>query len=324
MKLFELLKKFFINYLWLGLALVLTSIILDLSIWHKTIFSKISINLLSTVGVAIMIAAIFTYASSTSEFMGKIKSFLEDLIIKRNFLGNIDSNSKKIALRSLLTPSEKEKSIYSSIEDYYNYYVAETLAIGQRNVQSNFNINALAKFNSSTDRIEIEMLIFYRLYPSVYGYSDMNFCFEDTESKGLYVRITDSLGEVTEIDSNKLLDCNNKYDKKNITIPLSHYNNKHGFLDIELKVIEYGSDQWALASFKVLLPTNGLSFALNCYDGVSISRFEKYIIGPKYFEEKSSDNKNYFFSCKQWLSYGTGLAIIVFRTTENIEKKSKS
>jgi hypothetical protein len=317
MKLIELLKKFFLNYIWIGLVLVLISIILDLSNCYKTIFLNVVIELLLTIGIAIMIAAIFTFASSTSEFIEKIRSFLEDLIIKRNFLGNIDAKSKKIALRSILAPSDKEKSIYSPIEEYYNFYVSETLSIGQRNVRSNFNINSLAKFNSTTNRIEIEMLIFYRLYPSVDGYSDINFCFEDIESKGLYVRITDSDGKVEEINTDKLKNYDGKYDKKNASIPLSHYNNKHGYLDIELKVIEYGSDQWALASFKVLLPTNGLSFSLNCYDDILINKYEKYIIGPKYFEEKSLDQKNYFFSCKQWLSPGTGLAIIVFRMTKN-------
>ncbi len=103
----ELFRKFFINYFWLGLVVVLISLLIDAyalkgndGIRYVAVF----VSLMETVGIAIMVASIFTFASGSSDFVDRIKSLLESIVVKRNFLGNIDSEGKKKRLNPSSSP----------------------------------------------------------------------------------------------------------------------------------------------------------------------------------------------------------------------------
>ena len=113
------LSKVFPSYFWIGLTLILLSIILDKYIESEkySFLITIFINLTQSIGVSILVATIFSFAATTADFTQRIKGFLEDIIIKRNFLSNIEPEGKKEALRALIKPSDKELSNLPNIND---------------------------------------------------------------------------------------------------------------------------------------------------------------------------------------------------------------
>ena len=74
----KFLKKLFLNYIWVGLFLILIAVIIDLKIedGKQTIFYSTIINTIQTIGIAILISAIFSWISGTSTFIEKIRSLL--------------------------------------------------------------------------------------------------------------------------------------------------------------------------------------------------------------------------------------------------------
>src|SRR5690606_19698874 len=199
-KSFHWLRSFFVNYIWIGIVLLLFAIILDLyypSV-NRQFFLSIVINVTEAVGIAVIIAAIFSFASGTSGFVEKIQSLLEDIVVRRNFLANIDPEGKKEALKSLIQPSVSEKNKYPNIGDYYGYFINKTLEIGQKSVRSNYQITSRAFFDESKGKIAIKGLYSYRLYPSSSGYNDITVGFEEPDggdSFCSYVSVSDPKGE---------------------------------------------------------------------------------------------------------------------------------
>ena len=104
----ELIRKFFINYLWIGIVIVLITIILDLKVTNKTFIFDVAIKLFESIGISVIVASVFTFASGTSQFMTKIKYLLKDIVLSRDFLRGIDRASKVSALNALLKPSSEE------------------------------------------------------------------------------------------------------------------------------------------------------------------------------------------------------------------------
>src|SRR6185295_8663020 len=168
---------FFANYLWLGIVIILASVIANDYFSIPPSLSppfsiKVLIDTTEAIGIAIVIASIFTYASGTSEFMTKIRELLQDIVVSRDFLGNIDSASKREALSAILKPSTEERNIYSNIEDYYNYYISQTLDISKKCVRSNYTVYYRAYWDNKTKRVAADGIYQYRLYPTVDGYGD--------------------------------------------------------------------------------------------------------------------------------------------------------
>lgn len=69
--------KLFSGYFWLGIIFILVCIILDLLFNTRDFWLSVLISLGNSIGIAIVVASIFTYASGTSEFINKYKVFFK-------------------------------------------------------------------------------------------------------------------------------------------------------------------------------------------------------------------------------------------------------
>ena len=176
---FKLFRKFFSSYAWLGCCLLLLSIILDNYTLQqpRAYYVTIGIKLIEGIGVSILIAAIFTFASSSIEFIEQIKKLLEDIVLQRNFLSNLDSDKKKEALKLIIQPSLNEKNSYPNIGEYYDYSINKTLEVGKLSVRSNYNINCRAYFHETEKKVVIEGTYSYRLLTNSDGFKVITFCF---------------------------------------------------------------------------------------------------------------------------------------------------
>ena len=297
---------------------MMIAIILDLKYpaANRTFLFSVIINLLQAIGASVLIASIFTYASGTSQFVDKIRNLLEDIIVRRNFLGNIDPEGKKEALKAIIQPTAAEKNIYPNIGDYYGHFINKTLEIGSRSVRSNYQVNSRAFLDEVHGKIAVEGLYSYRLYPSNEGFNDIVVGFEENEtglSHCAYVAISkpDGARELISDPELKIQDDGGDISRR-ASIPTKIFSGDTNHLDVEIKVTEYGNDHWQLITFKALQPTDGFRFHLRCDGIVKIQTHAIFVVGANYYIEHDKDEGKWItIGCNQWINEGSGLSILI-------------
>lgn len=307
--------RFFSNYFWLGLVITLVAVVLDHS-WSSTdIIKSVIIDLLKTVGISVMIAAIFSFASGTNEFINNIRKLLEKIVLQRDFLGNIDSISKRTALESLLQPSDDEKKIYSKIHEYYTQFIDEALSIGEKSIREGYVVNCFARYDPKLRRIAVESTYSYSLYRTKDGFKRISLGFEEGEENSTFDKlcIRDSNGKSLLEESNIPL---NNYDTNGVKfrrvdkdVPQSA--NDETRLKIDQTVTEVGSDHWCLLTFNNLQPTNNFQLFLHCDVNVEIKKYSVFFVDAEYMVDLSTNRKKIHISTNQWINQGTGLAILL-------------
>lgn len=313
----ELFQRFFLNYFWIGIAIILSALLLDAMMYTsaaRPLAFEILLSLTQTIGVSVLVASIFTFASGTSEFVSKLRLLLESIVIKRNFLGNIDTKGKKEALKALIQPSEIEKNKYPNIGDYYGYFINKTLDIGKKSVRSNYQVHCRAYLDPTTNRIAVDGMYNYRVYPSNDGFHDIVVGFDEDLSgscKCHHIAINTPDGR-RELHDNLKFELEDKSGdiSKEAKVKTDKYN-KYSHLDVELKMVEYGKDHWALISFKALQPTDGFRFTLHCEGDVKIQEKAIFVVGANYFVDMADDKSDLFITCNQWINEGSGLTVLV-------------
>jgi hypothetical protein len=314
------LKGFFLNYIWIGFSLILLSIITSLQYSGSNLFVLVSVELLKTIGVAIMVAAVFTFAAGTSEFIERIRKLLQEIVVTRKFLGNIAPESKKLALHALLHPSDAEANRYADIDEYYDLYVDRTLDISQRNVRGNYQINGTVFKDTTTGKVAINALYSYRLFPSSAGFGSVDLAFykEDKLSRCEKLTIYTPEGVRKNIDKPEMK--KEKYGKvilRKFSHDLSEYNDSVPHLDIELRVTEYGFDHWILHEFQALQPTDGFKYTLRCRDKLTVKKSLVFVFECNYHIEEH-DHKMFSITCNQWITEGAGVAVIIGPEDDNV------
>lgn len=232
--------------------------------------------------------------------------------MRRNFLANIDPDGKKEALKALIQPSSSEKNKYPNIGDYYGYFINRTLDIGKKSVRSNYNVYSRAYFDSAKCKIIVESTYSYRLYPSADGFNDITVGFDDEESYCSRVSINDPNGERKVFEKPDLIKCDNGGDiSYQATIQIKEFGDKKNHIDVELKIIEHGSDHWKLIQFKALQPTDGFKFSVYCEGDIRVKEHAIFVVGAEYYIDLPEDRKFITISCNQWINEGTGLCVLV-------------
>lgn len=308
-------KKYFLNYFWLSIVLILVSILIETNTSNK--YCNVFASLLETLGMAAFVAAIFNFTIETTDFIEKIKDILERIVVKKNFLSNMNEDSKKEVLKNILKPTDEEIKKYSNIEDYYNYYANETLSVSSKNVRSNYNINIKANLDKDNKKLFVEGTYSYRLYPSNNGFNPIiiGFLKEDNLSQcEVIVNMPNGKRNKFEFEQIKEL-FKEREDAKVAQIEIDENCQEFDHLDIELRIKEYGSDHWMLVFFKAEQPTDGFNFTLNVSSPISIKQFNVFDVGHNYHIDKT--DKNLHIGCYQWINEGAGLsAVISFNESE--------
>lgn len=321
-KTIEWLKSFFLNYSWLGLFIISISIFISIKFKPTSLEINILLKILESIGISVLIASIFTFASGTNLFIDKIKEILKDIVVSRNFLNNIDSKGKKEALSLLLKPSSRQTLIYSNIEDYYNTYINQALNISNKNVRSNYNIQVRVYYDDKINKVIAEGYYSYRVYPSQNGYEDVIAAFyaRDTDSCVKSIIINSPTGERKVFDNPEMKDGKFGGDLiKKVIIninELDDYKNQN-HLDIELRLIEGGSDHWGMFEFQALQPTDGFRCCIRCENGLTIKKYSVFVIGSNYHVDLH-DEQNITISCNQWINEGSGLVSLIGKDSINV------
>ena len=144
---------------------------------------------------------------------------------------------------------------YPNIGDYYGYFISRTLEIATKSVRSNYQIYSRAFRCQNENRVRIESVYSYRVYPSTDGFQNIIVGFSEDENgpsqcKHVAINTPDGTQEVISI-----FDYVEKDDGGDISKIAEVNTSKYAsqpHLDVELKITEYSSDHWSLISFKAL------------------------------------------------------------------------
>lgn len=91
----NIFKRFFNKFFFIGLIIILASIIIDL--WFgKSFFKDLATNGLSTVGVALLIGSVFDFSKNSTEFMDFVSNILKEIIVSKNFLKGLEDKEKGV------------------------------------------------------------------------------------------------------------------------------------------------------------------------------------------------------------------------------------
>ncbi len=312
-------KKYFLNYFWLSVVLILISILINKS--TSDIYWNVLSSLLETLGMAAFVAALFNFTIETTDFIEKIKEILERIVVKKNFLSNMNEDSKKEVLKNILKPTDDEIKKYSNIEDYYNYYVNETLSVASKNVRSNYNITLKAKIDNKNKRIYVEGTYSYRLYPSNNGFNPIivGLLKEDMLSVcDVIVNMPNGKREKFTFKEHIEPIFKEREDAKVALINIEEISKGYDHLDIELRIKEYGYDHWMLVYFKAEQPTDGFNFNLSVESPIQIKQFNVFDVGHNYHIDKT--DKDLHIGCYQWINEGAGLSTVISFEESKIEE----
>jgi hypothetical protein len=309
------LKRFFLNYCWIGIIIILLMIILDLKSPTQTLPLKVFIEFFKTIGISIIVASVFTWASDSYAFVDKIQELLKSVVVKRDFLSNLDADSKMDAIRSLIKPSSFERKVYTNIDDYYDFYIKKTMRMSEKNVRSDYNVNSRIYFDTEKNLVVCEKIVNYRLYPTMKGFEIIKIGFSDLRSSGKidYVRIYKPNGEVVELKGEKIELKETIFDGEKMkiaSIDMNSFTEKDKHLGVEFKILEYGYDHWIMAAIQTLQPTDGISYKIRCEDGIKIITSDTFGQGVNFKIDKYNNDTEISISTYQWLNEGAGIAII--------------
>ncbi|MBA3313289.1 MAG: hypothetical protein H0T47_08375 [Planctomycetaceae bacterium] len=314
----HLLHRLFMNYLWLGLVVILAAIVAELSVQSPSFMLRAFLELVKTIGIAIFVAAIFTFAAGTSDFMARVSAMLQNIVVNRRFLNNMDESSKRGVIYSILQPTDRQRVIYSNIEDYYRHYIDRTMKVSSTSVRSNYNSLCTAFYDPDDLCIKADYRNWYRLYPTKDGFEDIQVGFYGQHSVITYQGVTVCRpdGRTERFDHSKIATMPKERTENGneiVKIPISEIGKGAPHLDIELQVTQRGFDHWILIGFQALLPTDGFRFQVECEWPLSIRSDEVFIHGADWHKDpnESFGSSRLSISCQQWIDQGSGVSVLI-------------
>lgn len=110
---------FFTRYTIWGFVLILIAIIMDLCNSTDIFYIDILQNIFSTLGVALLVGAIFDFSKNSETFTLFVSNILRDIVVSKDFLNVMSEEEKKNSLELILKPTNLQIEQCSSIDLYY-------------------------------------------------------------------------------------------------------------------------------------------------------------------------------------------------------------
>jgi hypothetical protein len=254
------LRHTFLFSLFIGLLLIFASIIVNESLDNFNLHAEIlfwiniAVEFFKNIGIALVIAYIFSFVSSTQIFIEFVKKRLIGIINTKDYLKKLSTKEQREMLENTLK-SEKEPS-YKEINSYFDKHINQSLSLYKTHFRSSYQLNAIAKIDNNI--VCVDFILRYRMYPVDGKYENLNVGFEDKDVKLKPIEIITPDGEKKELET-KLL-SKNDIRTQNISsdfssdptivnemvaeLPQAYF--QHKYLDVVDRATEYGNDHWHL------------------------------------------------------------------------------
>ena len=304
--------SFFGKYSLGGILLIMLSIIAEYK-FKNSFLCELFVRLLSSIGIALLIGAIFDFSKNSQAFTDFVSGILKDIIINRSFFGDLELNSKKQALEMILSPSENQIEQYSEMNPYFQKKIKEAMDMFNTNFKSNLVLFVEVKKENGYVVALTELT--YNIYKVENEYEPIRTSFEMEDSKVISTQILYPHGclNVEEKDvrsEDETVNSRKIFYEYNIPKNLYEYHS----LTVKKKVIEKGYDHWANVCWTTLTPCDGINYKLRCLDGLTIKQFQIFDDVELYDIEMSEDKSSVSVFSSSWLNKFTGFSIIVSDT----------
>ena len=278
----------------------------------KTVF-----DIIRTLSIAVFVAGIFSWISSSQKFIDRIVEILKQIMIDKKFLAGLDEKKKKGAIK-LLFRSDESVELVPNIDEYYDFYIGHIIKVAHENVRTNYFVNTTVRFDKKIGRVICEKYHRYRMYRNEKGfYDDITIGFSPIElgcdlskiiisgTNGLLEQIEAPMFEIKDRDGEKM---------KIATIKMKKFEAEK-YLNIEFTSIEVGYDHWCVAAIQLVKPTNGLIYKITCEDDLIIKYIDTFSQGATFDIQRAEKVVSIF--ADHWINPGSGISVVVGKKQEN-------
>lgn len=318
MKIFRLFCN---RFTYIGFVLILISIVINLCTPYlsdciSVFFISLICSLLSTIGIALFIGAIFDLAKNSQEFVESVSKILSNIVVSKSFLNTLGENDKRQALELILQPSGDQLQQYSNINHYFQKKIDESVGIFNTNFKSHLSLSVTVYKDKNDQKVKARSKLQYRIYKINNEYQPIQTWFEQEGSKFISTKIicNSEIIEIKEPDQKELKeDDKNRtkipYQKSFFEIPKEYQDSP--YVTVQYDVEEPGFDHWINYTWTSLTPYDGLNFTLTCHDNLVIKQHNLFDDGNGYTVELDYEKKTISILSTEWLNSYTGVSIIV-------------
>ena len=122
-------QMFFTKYTIYGIMIILVSVILDLTNVKDYFWLEVLKNVLSTIGTAILVGAIFDFSKNSEAFTNFVSNILKRIVVSKEFLNEMSESEKKNSLELILKPTNLQVEQCSSIDLYYKKSISNFMGL---------------------------------------------------------------------------------------------------------------------------------------------------------------------------------------------------
>lgn len=308
-------RRFFNKFFIIGFISILVSIIINLG-FGDFLIKEILVNLLNTIGVALLIGSIFDFSKNSNDFMNFVSSILKDIIVSKNFLNGLEDKEKKKALEMILTPSGNQLEQYSDIQMYFQKKINDTMEIFHTNFKTNLVVNAEARKVDGI--VQVTITLTYRVYKIEDKYSPLITTFErdDCNIENSYIIFPGGIKKVTENDITPNNTKVSPTDVKTYSYEIPEDLYEYPYLTIKKIATEKGYDHWTNFHWNTLTPTDGITFSLKCYDNLHVQEYFIFDAEELYNVTESDDKKSIDIISTMWLDKHSGFVFTISDTNQ--------
>jgi len=311
------IKDFFTKWFYISIILILVGILISTIPSENSTLSfliEILSKIIESVGIAILIANIFSFTIGTQDFLNYIRERLIKIVISKEFITKLNQSEQKSMLRMVLKPTKELSNMYSGINDYFTQYIEESINLFKKSYRGHMTIDAIASYNESEKRVQIKFDLDITTYKIDEEFEPIILSLEEDTFKLLGVTIRGKGGEYEEINKeaiDKILKPSDNTMKKSHKIDIPQKFNSLSQINTSMKIVEYGDEHWQIFSFKNAKPCDKLSIILRCEDDLMIRSTNTYGVEQKFSIEKTDKKIKVIYN--DWLSPGFGVNILVAR-----------
>lgn len=309
------IQDFFTRWFYLSIILIITSVLMHLlASTHSghAFLLKLIADVISSIGIAVLVANIFSFTIGTEEFLKFIRERLIKIVISKDFIARLSSDEQKSLLGMVLKPSRELAEIYSGINDYFDQYVEDSMALFDNCYRGHMHIEAVASYNVEAGHVQIHFDYDYVMYKTADEFDSLPVWFEDSRHEHVRTIVAAKAGDWEQIPPENIKELTNIEDPtmvKGYSMSVPEKFNKLDHVNVSRRIIEAGNDHWQIFSFKTIKPCDQLTVSLRCEDGLIIKDSNIYGIQDKFSIDKESSKIRVRFT--DWLSPGFGVNIMV-------------
>lgn len=307
--------NFFTKWFFLGLILILISITVstcaDPLKQPLNVIATIFSELLSTIGIALMIGSIFDFSRNSEAFVAFISNILSDIVVSKTFLTTLSGKDKEKALSLILKPSDKQVEQYSNINALFSKRISELTTMFDTNFKTNVILNIHAYKSSDDGRVYCQTVLTQTIYKIRDSFSPIEVHFEKSGSESCEVYVLPPTGKSILIEGNKQRVNNAGIDFDVYTYEIPKECEKYDHLTIKRTMIEPGYDHWINYYWQSLTPYEGVTCTIDCANGLTIKDYMIFDNKAYYHVVLAQNKERLEITSSQWLDMDTGFVVTI-------------